>query len=227
MLGFDLSPEQQQLKETARRFAADVMMPVAARHDEEQTFPAEVARQAWELGLMNLEVPRELGGLGLGVLDTCLVLEELNYACAGMTNAIAANGLAATPVILAGTEEQQRRYVTPIATGEARAAFGLSEPQAGSDVMGMRTRARPDGDGWVLSGTKCWMSGVQQADWYCVFAKTSEVDSRAHDSISTFVVERSWPGVTVGRVDKKMGVKGDKMTPEQLKEVLQYLKAGG
>jgi len=112
------------------------------------------------------------------------------------------------PVLIAGTEEQQRRYVSPIATGEARAAFGLSEPQAGSDVMGMRTRARPDGDGWVLNGTKCWMSGVQQADWYCVFAKTSEAESRAHDSISAFIVERSWPGVSVGRVDKKMGVKG-------------------
>ena len=96
----------------------------------------------------------------------------------------------------------------PIATGEARAAFGLSEPQAGSDVMGMRTKARPDGDDWILSGTKCWMSGVRQADWYCVFAKTGPADSRAHDSITAFIVEREWPGVDVGRVDRKMGVKG-------------------
>src|SRR5262245_50465076 len=102
---FELSPEQVQLKETARRFAAEEMIPVAAHHDERQEFPREIARKAWELGLMNLEVPRELGGLGLGVLDTCLVLEELNYACAGMTNAVAANGLAATPVILAGTDD--------------------------------------------------------------------------------------------------------------------------
>jgi alkylation response protein AidB-like acyl-CoA dehydrogenase len=84
----------------------------------------------------------------------------------------------------------------------------LSEPQAGSDVMGMRTRAVPDGDGWRLTGTKCWMSGVRQADWYCVFAKTGPVDSRAHDSVSAFIVERSSPGVEVGRIDRKMGVKG-------------------
>ena len=89
-----------------------------------------------------------------------------------------------------------------------RAGFGLSEPQAGSDVVGMRTKAVADGDDWVLTGTKCWMSGVVQADWYCVFAKTGPADSRAHDSISCFIVERSWPGVSVGRTDHKMGVKG-------------------
>jgi len=110
--------------------------------------------------------------------------------------------------MIAGSEEQNRRYVTPVATGEARAAFGLSEPQAGSDVMGMRTKAVADGGDWVLTGTKCWMSGVRQANWYCVFAKTAAADSRAHDSISAFIVERAWPGVEVGRVDRKMGVKG-------------------
>src|SRR4029079_3504370 len=94
------------------------------------------------------------------------------------------------------------------ATGEQRAGFGLSEPQAGSDVVGMRTKAVRDGDDWVLTGTKCWMSGVVQADWYCVFAKTGPADSRAHDSMSCFIVERSWPGVSVGRTDHKMGVKG-------------------
>jgi alkylation response protein AidB-like acyl-CoA dehydrogenase len=110
--------------------------------------------------------------------------------------------------MIAGSTEQNQRYVRPVATGEARAAFGLSEPQAGSDVMGMRTRAVRDGDDWVLTGTKCWMSGVRQADWYCIFAKSGAVDSRAHDSVSAFIVERSWPGVDVGRVDRKMGVKG-------------------
>jgi hypothetical protein len=95
-----------------------------------------------------------------------------------------------------------------VASGAARAAFGLSEAQAGSDVMGMRTKAVADGSDWVLTGTKCWMSGVRQADWYCVFAKTAAADSRAHDSISAFIVERAWPGVEVGRVDRKMGVKG-------------------
>ena len=109
MMRFDLSPEQQQLKEPARRFAAGEIIPVAAKHDEEQLFPAEIAKKAWELGLMNFEVPVEHGGPGLGVLDTCLMLEELNYGCAGITNAIAANGLATIPVLEAGTDAQKKR----------------------------------------------------------------------------------------------------------------------
>jgi alkylation response protein AidB-like acyl-CoA dehydrogenase len=115
------------------------------------------------------------------------------------------------PVLIAGTEEQKARYLPGIADGSYRAAFGLSEPQAGSDVMGMLTRAVPDpdrADGWVLTGTKCWMSGVAQADWYTVFAKTSEPTSRAHDSITAFIVERRFDGVSVGRLDHKMGVRG-------------------
>ncbi|MCZ7531515.1 MAG: acyl-CoA dehydrogenase family protein [Acidimicrobiia bacterium] len=112
------------------------------------------------------------------------------------------------PILIAGNDDQKQRYVRPSAAGEVRAAFGLSEPQAGSDVMGMRTRAVRDGDDWLLSGTKCWMSGVDQADWYCVFAKTGDPASREHDSISVFIVERGWPGVSVGSLDRKMGVKG-------------------
>src|SRR3954468_1394343 len=113
------------------------------------------------------------------------------------------------PVLIAGSEEQKKRYVAPIADGSQRAAFGLSEPQAGSDVMGMRARAVRDGDDWVLNGTKCWMSGVVQADWYCVFAKTSaDPAERKHDSVTCFIVERSRDGVEVGNTDRKMGVKG-------------------
>jgi hypothetical protein len=111
--------------------------------------------------------------------------------------------------MIAGSEDQKHRYLTGIADGSLRAAFGLSEPQAGSDVMGMRTRATPGPDGgWVLNGTKCWMSGVSEADWYTVFAKTGDPKSRAHDSVTAFVVERSFDGVSVGRTDHKMGVRG-------------------
>ena len=116
------------------------------------------------------------------------------------------------PVMIAGTEAQKAKYLPGIADGSLRAAFGLSEPQAGSDVMGMRTRGVADPDragGWILNGTKCWMSGVREADWYTVFAKTSgDPASRSHDSITAFIVEREWDGVEVGRTDHKMGVKG-------------------
>ena len=111
--------------------------------------------------------------------------------------------------MIADTPAQNERYVGPIADGSQRGAFCLSEPQAGSDVMGMRTKAVRDGDEWVLNGTKCWISGVVQADWYTVFAKTSDdVSARDHNSISAFIVERNWEGVEVGSVDSKMGVRG-------------------
>jgi acyl-CoA dehydrogenase len=111
MMQFEITPEQKQLKETARRFAAEEIIPIAGRCDEEQTFAEDVVRKAWELGLMNFAVPEELGGPGLGALDTCLVLEELNHGCAGITNSVAANGLATHPLLIAGTEEQRRRYL--------------------------------------------------------------------------------------------------------------------
>jgi hypothetical protein len=205
---FDLAPELEELRATVRKLAQERVAPRAREIDATQQYPQDLFDLFVDAGLTGLCIPEELGGAGAGILGLTLAIEEVAKYSQAAALMLLLTRLPTGPVMIAGTEEQQRRYVTPVATGAARAAFGLSEPQAGSDVMGMRTRARPDGDGWVLSGTKCWMSGVQQADWYCVFAKTSAVESRAHDSISAFVVERPWPGVSVGRVDKKMGVKG-------------------
>src|SRR5574337_810521 len=111
MFAFEISPEQQQLKDLARKFAAEEIIPVAAHHDRHELFPESVCRRAWDVGLMNLEVPKEFGGAGLGVLDTILILEELNYGCSGITNAVAANGLATVPLLLAGNDEQKRTYL--------------------------------------------------------------------------------------------------------------------
>jgi acyl-CoA dehydrogenase len=203
MIGFDFTPEQQELKQTARRFAVEEMIPVAARHDEEQSFPEAVARKAWELGLMNLEVPREFGGLGLGVLDTCLVLEELNYGCAGITNAVAANGLAATPVILAGNEEQQKRYLGQLSNEFSFAAFCITEPGAGSDVAGLSTAYRRVGDSFVLNGTKHFISNGTVAHWYVAFA-TADRKAR-HAGISAFVFPADLPGIKKHRMKNKLG----------------------
>ncbi len=203
MIGFDLTAEQQQLKDVARRFAREEIVPVAARHDEEQTFPEAVARKAWELGLMNLEVPREFGGLGLGVLDACLVLEELNYGCAGITNVCAANGLAAHPVLLAGTPEQQKRYLGQLTSEFSFAAFCITEPGAGSDVAGLSTTYRRVGDTFVLNGTKHFISNGSVAHWYVVFAT---VDRKLrHQGISAFVLPADLPGITKHRMKNKLG----------------------
>jgi len=205
---FDLEPELAELQATVRKLARERVAPRAREIDTTEEYPEDLFELFVESGLTGLCIPEDLGGGGAGILGLTLAIEEVARYSQAAALMLLLTRLPTGPVMIAGSEAQQRRYVAPIATGAARAAFGLSEPQAGSDVMGMRTRAVRDGDDWVLSGTKCWMSGVAQADWYCVFAKTGPVESRAHDSVSAFIVERSTPGVSVGRLDKKMGVKG-------------------
>ena len=203
MLGFELTPEQTQLKETARRFSLDEIVPVASQYDEEQRFPEEITRKAWELGLMNFEVPAEYGGLGLGILDTCLVLEELNYGCAGITNAVAANGLATTPLVIAGTEEQRKRYLGQLTAEPAFAAFCITEPAAGSDVAGLQTTYRKVGDEFVLNGTKHFISNGSVAHWYVVFATNDR--SARHRGIAAFVLPADLKGITTHRMKDKLG----------------------
>jgi len=205
---FDLSPELAELQATVRKLAQERVAPRARAIDETEAYPDDLFELFVSAGLTGLCIPDELGGAGAGIFGLTLAVEEVAKYSQAAALMLLLTRLPTGPVLIAGSEEQQRRYVTPVATGQARAAFGLSEPQAGSDVMGIRTRARPDGDDWLLTGTKCWMSGVRQADWYCVFAKTGPVESRAHDSVSAFIVERAWPGVSVGGIDRKMGVKG-------------------
>jgi alkylation response protein AidB-like acyl-CoA dehydrogenase len=205
---FDLSPEHAELQATVRKLARERIEPRARAIDDTEEYPQDLFDLFVDAGLTGLCVPEELGGSGAGIFGLVLAIEEVAKYSNAAALMLLLTRLPTGPLLIAGSEEQQRRFVTPVATGEARAAFGLSEPQAGSDVMGMRTRARADGDDWILTGTKCWMSGVRQADWYCIFAKTGPVDSRAHDSISAFIVERDRPGVTVGSIDRKMGVKG-------------------
>ncbi len=205
---FDLSPELAELQATVRKLAQERIAPRARQIDDADEYPQDLFDLFVDAGLTGLCVPEELGGSGAGIFGLALAIEEVAKYSNAAALMLLLTRLPTGPLLIAGNEEQQRRFVTPVATGEARAAFGLSEPQAGSDVMGIRTRARPDGDDWVLTGTKCWMSGVRQADWYCIFAKTGPVDSRAHDSVSAFIVERDRPGVAVGSIDRKMGVKG-------------------
>ncbi len=203
MMQFEITPEQKQLKETARRFAADEIIPIAGRCDEEQTFAEDVVRKAWELGLMNFAVPEELGGPGLGALDTCLVLEELNYGCAGITNSVAANGLATHPLLIAGTEEQRRRYLGQLINECCLAAYCITEPGAGSDVAGMSTTYRRVGDEFVLNGTKHFISNGSMARWYIAFA-TRDRKAR-HAGISAFVFPADLPGIKKHRMKDKLG----------------------
>jgi alkylation response protein AidB-like acyl-CoA dehydrogenase len=207
-MDFELSPELQELQATVRRIAQDKVRPRAREIDVSEEYPQDLFELFVDTGLTGLCIPEAYGGSGAGILGLAIAIEEIAKYSNAAALMLLLTRLPTGSLLIAGTEEQKQRYLAPLAAGDRRAAFGLSEPQAGSDVMGMRTRAERDGDGWRLTGTKCWMSGVVQADWYCVFAKTGPADSRAHDSISVFIVERAWDGVSVGRTDKKMGVKG-------------------
>src|SRR5437870_1352427 len=208
-MNFALSDELLALQESVRRLAQDKVKPRARDIDESNQYPEDLFELFRDAGLLGLVIPTDYGGAGAGILGLSIAVEEVAKYSNAAALMLLLTRLPTGPVLIAGSEEQKRRYVTPVAAGSRRAAFGLSEPQAGSDVMGMRTRAVRDGDGWVLSGTKCWMSGVVQADWYCVFSKTSaDVGDRRHDSITCFVVERAWDGVEVGNLDRKMGVRG-------------------
>lgn len=207
-MDFEFSPELRDLQATVRKLAADKIKPRAREIDETEQYPDDIFDLFVETGLTGLCIPEAYGGGGAGILGLTIAIEEVAKYSNSAALMLLLTRLPTGPVMIAGSEEQKHRYLTPVADGSQRAAFGLSEPQAGSDVMGMRTRAERDGDDWVLTGTKCWMSGVRQADWYCVFAKTGPVDSRSHDSVSAFIVERDTPGLDVGNVDRKMGVKG-------------------
>jgi alkylation response protein AidB-like acyl-CoA dehydrogenase len=208
---FSLSDELSALQASVRRLAQDKVKPRARAIDKDGVYPDDLFDAFRDAELLGLCIPTDYGGSGAGILGLAVAIEEVAKYSNAAALMLLLTRLPTGPLLIAGTEAQKERYLVGIAEGTQRAAFGLSEPQAGSDVMGLRTRGVADtggGGGWILNGTKCWMSGVREADWYTVFAKTKEPTSRAHDSITAFIVERKWDGVEVRRTDHKMGVKG-------------------
>jgi acyl-CoA dehydrogenase len=202
-MDFSLSDEQQALQATARRFAQAEIAPVAARYDQTAEFPREIIRKAWELGLVSTCIPEAYGGVGLGILDACLAVEELAWGCAGMATSMMCNDLGLTPILVGGDEEQKKRWLGACAADFKLVSFCLSEPEAGSDVAGMQLLAERDGDHYVLNGTKCWITNGGEADVYTVFA-TLDRGSR-HKGICAFVVPRGAPGLAPGKKEDKMG----------------------
>jgi alkylation response protein AidB-like acyl-CoA dehydrogenase len=210
-VSFELPAPIAELQTVVRQLAQDKVRPRAREIDETGEYPQDLFDLFREADLLGLSLPAHLGGSDAGVLGLTVAVEEVAKYSQTAALMLLLSRLPLGPVLNAGSPELQRRYAPSIADGSRRAAFGLSEPQAGSDVMGMRTRALPHPTvpgAWQLSGLKCWMSGVREADWYLVFAKTGEPDARGRAPITAFVVEREWDGVDVGRVDRKMGVRG-------------------
>ncbi|CAN5803957.1 acyl-CoA dehydrogenase family protein [soil metagenome] len=203
MIDFELSDEQKQIQTLARAFAREHVLPHAAQWDREASYPEGVVAAAAELGLLNVGIPQSVGGLGLGMLDEIVVAEELAYACMGFYTILMASDLGLTPIVLAGTEEQQRRFLTPLTTGARLAAFALSEPDNGSDASGLRTRARFEDGEVVLDGTKMWISNGEAASVLVLFAT---VDPAAgHKGTVAVVVEGGTPGLRAVPIHGKLG----------------------
>ena len=203
MIDFTLSEEQAQLRDLAHEFAEKEIAPHAARLDETAEFPREICQKAWELGLMNTHVPEAYGGLGLGVLEGCLIAEETAWGCTGVSTAMEANTLAECPIIVAGNEEQKKKWLTPMIEEFLFAAYCVTEPGAGSDVQGIRTTAKRHGDDYVLNGSKMWITNGGVANWYFVLAYTDA--SQGYRGMSVFIVPRELPGVVVGKKENNMG----------------------
>jgi alkylation response protein AidB-like acyl-CoA dehydrogenase len=200
-----LSPENMAWKERAHEVAEKVVRPVAAKYDRLQEYPWDVRDALVAAGLMKVWVPKEYGGDGAGLLNLCLCVEELSRACGGVGVMFAVNALGSFPIILGGTEEQKRKYLPGIAEGKTLMAFGLSEKTAGSDAGSLKTRAKKDGDHYVLNGEKKWTTNGGAANLYSVFAVTDpESKSRR---ISAFLVDKGAPGFTIGKVEDKMGIR--------------------
>jgi len=203
MLAFELTEEQQALKALARKFSAEQIIPRAKEYDEKELFPRDVCEKAFAAGLINFFVPKDIGGLGLGLVDTCLIAEELNYGCAGISNAIMANDLATLPMTIAASAEQQQTYLGQLVKQLSFCAFAITEPGAGSDVAALSTTYRREGDEYVLNGTKHFISNGYSADWYVTFA-TSDKRLR-HSGISCFVFPAGLAGISRRRMHGKLG----------------------
>jgi butyryl-CoA dehydrogenase len=204
-MDFALSPQHEEIRRTVRSFAEREIMPVADEMERTGEFPHDLVRRAAELGLMGVPYPEEVGGTGLDSLAYAITIEELSRASGSMGIIVSAHtSLGCNPIYLAGTPEQKERYLRPLASGAKLGAYGLTEPEAGSDSRGTRTRARRDGESWVLNGSKRFITNAGVADTYIVTALTERDTDSGH--ISAFIVESDAPGFSIGRMEEKMGL---------------------
>ena len=204
-MDYFLTEEQQMIKEIAAKIAAEKIRPVRAELDESEEFPWDLMKVLAQSDLFGVYLPEEYGGLGGGVLENCLAIEELGRACIGVATTYAASGLGAYPILLHGSEEQKQKYLPVIASGEKLAAFAVTESGAGSDAGGIQTTAKREGDFYLLNGTKQWITNGGEAEIYTVVAITDR--AKGARGASAFIVEKEDPGFSFGKKEKKMGIR--------------------
>ncbi|MDB4897171.1 MAG: hypothetical protein JWN15_3433 [Firmicutes bacterium] len=205
-MDFQFSAEQQELIQLVRKIARERVAPLAHQIDEREEIPAELFNTLRDAGLFGIAVPAEYGGTDMGILGLVLAVEEVSKYCCATGLLLLLTRLPLAAILYGGTEAQKRKYATGIAAGTLRGAFCLSEPDAGSDAANIQTRALRKGDKYVMNGTKCWISGAAHADFFTVAVKTDP--AAGHKGMSVIIVEKGTPGLTVGKKEKKMGVRG-------------------
>ena len=204
-MNYFLTEEQIMIKELAAKIAEEKIAPIAIQYDEEGKFPRDIIKILADSDLCGVYIPEEYGGLGGGILEMSIVVEELSKACGGISLSFAGTGLGTFPIILFGNEEQKKKYLPDIASGKKLAAFGLTEANAGSDAAGIQTTAVLDGDEYVLNGTKQWITNGGEAEIYSVIACTNR--SKGARGFSAFIVEKGTPGFSFGKKENKMGIR--------------------
>jgi acyl-CoA dehydrogenase len=213
-----LTDEQRALRELAHDFAEKEIRPREAQYDRDMIHPADVVAKAHEIGLMNLHIPPELGGPGLHLVEEVLVDEELCWGCSGIGTAIMGNGLGAAPVLIAGSDEQKRRWLPPLLDEPILCSFALTEPNAGSDVSGIQATATRRGDEYVLNGSKMFITNAGYADWFVVFVSTDR--ERGHRGLTALIVELNSEGVVIEQHLDKMGQRSTDTCAVALQDVV-------
>jgi acyl-CoA dehydrogenase len=218
-MDFDLPPQHASFRDAVRELAQEVALPLAAEVDRDHRFPEEAVKAAAEAGLMGVLIPREYGGAGLDALAFTLCIDELAQACASTSVIVDVHtSVGSEPILLFGTDEQKRRWLPRLASGELLGAFALTEPAAGSDAASLQTSARRHGDGYVLNGTKVFITNIGRAGLYIVFARTGPQERAA--GISAFLVPADTSGIRVGQMFRKMGLNGSPIGELVLEDVV-------
>lgn len=209
---WSFTDEQKELRRTAKRFVDEELRPVADEIDEKHEIPSTIIDTMAELGFLGVAIPAEYDGVGMGEMGYVVLQEEISRACASTATFIGAHqSIGAMTIVLYGDEEQKRRYLPAMARGEKIGAYALTEPESGSDAMNMKTTAVPDGDHYVVNGTKIWITNGARADVVAVFCHV-EGETEEDSGPAAFIVESDFPGYSVGKVEEKMGIRGSSTT---------------
>jgi alkylation response protein AidB-like acyl-CoA dehydrogenase len=204
-LDYFLTEQQKEIKKLTRTIAEEQVLPVRAALDEKEEFPKEIMKILADAGLFGVYIAEEYGGLGGGLLDLCIVVEELSRVCSGVAVSYAASGLGTFTLLEFGTDEQRKKYLPDIASGRKMAAFGLTEAEAGSDAGGIKTTATPTKGGYIINGTKQFITNGGDAEVYTIIALTDK--TKGPRGASAFIVDKDTPGFTFGRKEKKLGIR--------------------